>query len=742
MPEHETSIELIGRDIHDKLAELRTALSTRLLLEGLAWVALALVTLVFVTMAMDYALRLERPLRAAVMALAAGGVLVVAWKRLVVPARVPMGLDELALLVERRFGQLDDRLIAAIQLGRLARAEAVGMSAAMVSRMAQQARDLAAPLPFRDVVERRGLKRSWSVAGCALALLLGFGFWQGDILGRWFQRNVLFADIPWPQETYLAVASDPPNFTVLRGDDLKVIVEVADRSRSVPSHVTLHGQYPTIGHTEERIEPDRDNPRRFVKVFPAVAEEFELYVVGGDDRRDARDPHRVRLIEPPLLRDVVFTVRTPPHMNRPAPLRYEAGSGALGVPVGSTVTVEAVANKPLRRGEILLDDAPAGTLRARQASREGSGGAPPKRYVGTFEVGASRKASAKDLRFVLTDTEGHTNRRGAKYLVEVQPDHRPTVEASKERIGSRISPMAVVPLMLKVRDDHGIAGAEIVLRHGEGDANAVPRGVNLPPDTGGQLDRVEELDIEPLNLPPGSTVYVAARATDTLPDGLGGPNVGESGSLTFRIVKAEDLLAEFVRRQKEIRLEFVEAVALQETARAKSDAAVRAVRGNRVPAEARGLLRSSAAVQTSVGAEVAKAADRLGAIVEEMKNNRVGTETGREQIRRGIVQPLRRLRAPITKITGALHGTESVEDAAELQGQARDVVEIQGDVLAEMNAILDRMVKLENKQELANKLQLIIRWSEQLLDTIKEKEEAEVGDVFEDATTQPAESKP
>ena len=217
--------ELVPAEIRGKLHALRRALSARLTLEGLAWTALALVALVFVTMGLDYLFRLERELRGIIMALAVAGVGAVVWRQLIRPLRVPMDISELAVLVERRFRQLGDRLVSAVDFSRRSDTEAVGLSATMVRRMADEAQALSLPLRFQDVVERRGIFRTWSLAGCALGLLLGFGIWQSDLLGRWFQRNVLFADVSWPQETYLTVQGGP-DFAVLRGDDLEVLAEI------------------------------------------------------------------------------------------------------------------------------------------------------------------------------------------------------------------------------------------------------------------------------------------------------------------------------------------------------------------------------------------------------------------------------------------------------------------------------------------------------------------------------------
>jgi len=730
--------EMLQGEVRGKLSALRVALSTRLLLEGLAWTVAALVALVFATMAFDYFLRLERPLRIAIASLAAAGVLIVVWRQLIVPLRVPMLAPDLALLVEHRFGQLGDRLISAIEFSGRSDAAALGLSAAMMRRVAAEANELARPLPFKEIVERRGVFRSWSVAGCALGLLIGFGFWQGDLLGLWFQRDVLFRDTPWPQETYLTVRGEPGDFTVLRGDDLTVLVEVEPRSTFVPPHVTLHARYATIGRTEETVEPAPEDPRRFVKVFPAVSEEFDFYVTGGDDHRDKAEPHRVRLIDPPAFRKLEFLVRSPNYMDRGDVERFGAGTGALGVPLGAEVTVRGEANKELASAEIVLDEKPIGRMRPETARRGDTVEVLPLRYVGAFEITGENRPATRTLRFALTDTAGHSNRRrGAKYMIQVQPDHRPTLDVRKQGIGGQISPRAVLPLDVRVKDDHGIAAVNVLVRRSTRLKDANSYALELPPDTQRELERRHELDIEPLKLAPGLTIQVAAQATDTLPATFGGPNVGDSSTLTFRVVKPEELMEQFVRRQKEIRLEFVQALALQESARAKTEAAMGIFAGGRVDAEGRRLMQSSAGIQRNVGAEVAKATDSLGQIVEEMKNNRIGTKTEREQISGGIVKPLERLAEPIRQIAAALDKTKSVDVAGELADQARDIEGLQGEVFRQMDEILQHMAKLESKQELANKLRLIIDWSEQLFESIKKKQEAEVKTIF-DGTTQPA----
>jgi hypothetical protein len=738
--------DLLHPDIREKLAGLRRALTGRLAVEGAAWTVVSLVALVFGTLAFDYLLRLERPLRALIMVAALAGVAWVLWRSLLRPLRVPMGMADLAMLVEGRFGQLGDRLISAVLFSGRSPAETLGASQAMISHMAAEANAIARPLPLGQIVERRGIFRSWSVACCALALLLGFGILQGDLLNRWFWRNVLLADVPWPQATYVRVEGKG-DFVVMRGDDLRVEVNAEDRSLIVPSYVELHATYPGIGRTEERVEPEPGNPKRFVKTFPAVPEEFEFYVVAGDDRRDARRPHRVLLIDPPSFRQVRFTVVRPRYTAMPRPELYDGSAGVLSLPAGSRVMVEALANKPLSSASIELDGVGAGQLKARAVAAGGSGSSAAGEawFIGEFELPPVNKAEARVLRFALADADGHVNRGGAKYLLQVQPDHAPTVEMRKSGVGARITPQAIIPLRLIVRDEYGVVAVGIRAGRSEkaGDANTVP--VALPPDAGRDVDLSHELNIEPMKFQPNQTVYVWAWADDTLPASFGGPNRGQGGTMSFTVVKPEDLMEDLVRRQKELRLEFIQAMALQESARARTSVAAAIFAAGKVDAESRRELASSASAQASVGAEIAKAADTLGAIVEEMKYNRIGTDTEREQIRSGVVQPLKDLQDSVRRIRADLVATQGVEAVAELKRQAQAVEGLQKDLLARMDEILQRMTKLESKQEMANKLQLIIQWSQELLDTIRKKQEAETSTVFQPATkpaTKPAQTRP
>ena len=409
----------------------------------------------------------------------------------------------------------------------------------------------------------------------------------------------------------------------------------------MPDHLTLHARYAAIGLTEERLDPDRDNPRRFHKVFPAVPEEFKFYVTGGDDARDARKGHRVLLIDPPGLRKVQFIVRHPSYTRRSQPDRFDGGSGSIGVPIGGQVTVEAEANKDLSAGSLSLDGAVVCPLRP-QTVRKGSEVVDPAAAVHRHVRGHRREqARHQGPRFSLTDSDGHTNRHGAKYMIQVAPDLKPTVGLKKSGVGLRISPWPCCPCKCRSRTTAGSP------RRRSGPQVRRPQGRRVA--AGGtqerraaQVDTGLELDLEPMKLNPGTTVYVAAQATDTLPAVYGGPNVGESTALSFNVIKPEELMENLVRRQRSFAWSSSRRWPCR-SARAKTEPPPASTPRARKTRKAGGCWPPRAAVQQSVGAEVAKAADTMEGIVEEMKYNRVGTQTEREKILSGVVKPLKDL---------------------------------------------------------------------------------------------------
>jgi len=744
--------DLLDKRIRRKLYRLRSALRSRLAGEGLAWLTVALVALVFVTLAFDYWLHMDRIQRTVIMALALCGVGWICWRHLARPMLVPMGQEDLALLVERRFSQLGDRLVGAVSFSESPSSAALA-SEAMIAHMARQANELAGLLDFGEVVERRKIWRAVGLAAAAAVLLGGFSIWQSPVMAMWFQRNVtIWSDAQWPQKTVLTI--DPGqlghDFQVVRGQDLTVTVRVRPGSEVTPQEVVFHAWYPSAGMTEARVSLTDVNTKTYVKVFRAVAEPFEFYVTGGDDKRDKRRPHKVIVLDPPVLRDVQFLVEYPAYMDQKEPRPCAGALGSLSAPVGSTVGVTARCTKNIEWARIYLDDEPVGKVNIIDAEVEGSGPL-PRRIVGRFQVKfkapeqkKAQRVRARELRLAIRDTDNISNNEAGQFLLQILPDQDPKISLKKKGVGGSVTPNATIPLDIHATDDCGISAllTNIKVKPGNG-PNIPDKPIKLAPGQVGKKDVHKEHKLELAGrFKPKMSIQVRVRAEDTLPkdEQWGGPNSATSGVLDFRIVRPEELMAQLVRRQKELRLEFVRTIAMQASARAKTLFVIQAVASGTIPPDARRGLTESSGLEISVGSECAKAAMTLQNILDELINNKLGTEETRTQLENRVIDPLRELAEPLQTTAAALDKMSKVDDAAELIRQADTVAQTQLKILDELKAIRDRMQKLESRQELAYKLEMIIKLWDKVLDTATKESESEVGRVL-GPTTKPSDSK-
>lgn len=724
---------LLTRRIEGKLRGLRRALRGRLLAEGAAWLVVASVALVLVTLALDYLLRLERPQRVLVMAVALAGVAWVAWRQVIRPVRVAMGQVELALLIERRYPHLQSRLISAIQFGWAHGGD--GASAAMISRMADEANEIAGELDFTPVVERASMWRTVKIALCAACLLAGLAVWQGTLLDLWAKRNLAFLEVPWPQKTYLKVQGE--DFAVLRGDDLTVEVTVEPGSVA-PQYVTIHARYLSVGRTEDRVEATAGDARRFEIVFRAVSEPFEFYVVGGDDRRDRQRPHEVALVDAPALRKVTFTVKYPPYMRRQS-VAVDGIGGEVVVSVGGFLGIEAVATKNIEPPSVSLTGAEGEvsvTLRIEQPEGADPGeaitsGRGP--WLGSLEITGANEPEVRTLQFHLTDTQGYGNRHGGRYFLRVQPDLAPGVSIRKTDVGTDITPNAVIPLLIHAKDDSGIVLGQVRLSSSRETTPNQAEAIDIQPGRAGLKEFTirHELDLDGRGMLPGDTIAIFAEVTDILPPDLGGPNAGTSGTITFRIVQPDELLDELVMRQKTLRLEFLQALAQQESARARTIAAAdELAEQSAITPDVLRRLADSAGQQRSVGTEVARAAQMLAAIRTEMIYNRLGEAADLQDLQTGIIEPLRDIYEDGENVAAELAAAAELSDAGAMQASARRIAEDQRDLSLRMAEILERMEKLQSRQDLANKLQTVIRWAEQALEGIRRQEQEEVRGIW------------
>ena len=216
---------------------LESALAVGLFVFSWFWIGLALDYGSFKLAAFDWVQELPRWVRGLMLATLSGSIAILVVAKIVRRLRVDFRPDALALVLEKKFPSvLGDRLITAVELHDLDRAEAQGYSRAMIADTIREAGERVNSVPVNDAFDWSRLKRlGWRLVALLILPLTIFGVGYSavrqsnpisDYLPRfrevatlWTKRNLLLQNVIWPRKAHLEVMDFPASGEVRIGRD-------------------------------------------------------------------------------------------------------------------------------------------------------------------------------------------------------------------------------------------------------------------------------------------------------------------------------------------------------------------------------------------------------------------------------------------------------------------------------------------------------------------------------------------
>ena len=665
-----------------RLGELRVRAQRHVAVAGGSAVFVTLTALALLSYAGDWAFSLDRPSRAVL--LAAGlvllGFLVV--RRLLIPLRITLSDDDLAISVERQFPHLKDALINAVQFSRYRSEPGHDVSVEMMEAVEDEALAATQSLDFGAPLDGKRLGRRLGVAGfCALVLVVLVAAFP-DFAALWLKRIVLLSEEEWPRRTHFLVQGfDEDRRTwVPKGSDFHVIAEVEG---VMPRRAEI--RYVFGEGRDQRAAMARLGEREFKHEFRRVLQPIEFRVSGGDGRTP---PFIIDVVDRPHVESIEIRCR-PPAYTGIAPFEVAAGQAEVRVPAGSEITIRGTTSQEV----------------SEVAVRYGEEALAPEMESPTEFSLAWRPAESASLEVGLKDARGLTDDRPVRYQVRVVKDRAPRVKLRLDGIGDLVTPQAVIPMEIALEDDHGIAGAEVVWSiSGEGPAEERRVPLDAIPAKEKRAEARFRWEIEPLELPTGEFLSLRIEAADL--DDHAGPNVGVSDTYSLKVVSVDEFSTEMIRRQQEQRREWQRIIAQEKADRdafrefALLEDAERASKGEDLQAMER--TQRLAARQTDGIAE------RLEQVLEEMVNNRIAERRDVRRLSERVIGPLRDLaEGPLPASADEVLATRQEEPAAQasLLKNARTYDRI----LEEMNRILSNMLKIEGFTEVVAQLRSILQ---------------------------------
>lgn len=576
--------------------------------------------------------RLELPLwfRRVVLAAGGAGLAWLLWTRIVFRLIRPLEPRSLALLLERKFPELSERLITAVELGH----QPLERNAVSNAMLQQTLRDLSLQIHSLDispVFDIRPLRRGLLISCVLLISVIGFGVVNAQAMSRWYAAYIGGEPDYWArfrkQSLKIRVVTQPGDrirefdsqqmYKHPRGGDLSLQIE-SDRLESSPAQVTLQWRsLADTGRTRGSVALLPTSTGMFRHTLEDVSSEHRLWFRGGDYANG--DPFRVVIVDPPRIEQISLQCDYPSYMGQDSledrPL-IPTGT-QVSLPAETRFELQLRSNKPLlsadvrteafelsigyqrdadgsfrpRPGQLTLKE--QGTTESRVIALEPrhseqclpgdrttivipawmtSGAEELLQSIDVRTAFPIPLSTQSELQIQLVDHDDVDSQELAALTIVGIPDEAPTVEVRRRGVRNVVTRTASIPLTGTIRDDYGVAEAGFEYRVDALDLKHIsfqnpPRGQREFTLAAMPQEAAERFSVLPLELKEGQKLSLTVVAADA--DDHTGPHRVHGETFDFLIVSPEELLGRLYDQEVNLRARLEQI--LEETSRIQRD---------------------------------------------------------------------------------------------------------------------------------------------------------------------------
>jgi hypothetical protein len=773
----------LAPSIQALLDALRTRIRQYVWIEGVATTVVWLGVAFWMSLAADWFFEPPIPIRVILLLVTAAVLLAIVVKFIVRRAFVPLTDGNMATVLERRFPQLDDSLLTAVMLSSHDPSHD-GYNPEMFKLTCGEAVERIQEVRLEEVFNAVPLRRVILAAVMLGISILFFAVLARGALGIWTRRTLGLSDELWPRQCKLELSDGFSSGVrkVARGADVEIAVRAVPSPSGkfvIPRDVEI--RYRDEGGTRGRAIMDkvgladtaRDKFQEYSYTRRNVLSPISFDIQGGDA---SLNNLRIEVVDSPNIDRWTLDCEFPAYIGRER--RRLPVTGVMQLPLGTRVTVHAVANKPLDRVQIdrVTEDTKNGQptlLAAKQLFADHR----------QFDYTIASLDKDTTLLVTLFDADGIKSREPIRLGLVAVPDQPPQIAALLDGISSAITPKARIAIAGRATDDYGIAkmwfehGTEKQMQEQKPSISPIGKTAEKPADAPAEKNlEGQGLEVESLNLKPGEKFQVSLKAADlcTLDRG---PNIGSGEQWLLDVVTPEQLRAILESRELVLRQRF-ESIMQEMTetrdvlARAKmqgdsptdstSDSKDRKIRqegGSKDAKKATGeepgdepsggdksaspeqqlatILFRVQGVSTNClksTQEISGLADSFDDIRKQLVNNRIDTEELKERLQSGIAEPLRKIAGDmLPELVRRLELLQTGLEQSKFDPALRDQAKTQADaVLLAMQKVLDRMIELEDYNQMVELLRDVIKQQEQLRNQTEQRQKQKIRDLLKE----------
>ncbi|MHC4840292.1 MAG: hypothetical protein ACYTDT_04925 [Planctomycetota bacterium] len=501
--------------IEKKLGQLRGHIRLMFISFGLAKILIWAAALTLWLYYTDRILQLPGGVRVGFLIIAVIALIVVGVRSLVYPLSKTISDEDLALLVEREYPLLNDRLISSLQMLKTQERYKDSASDEMMRHVVAESFDVAGKLKFEEAVRSKHLMSMVGISVFAMLMVFGHALFDRNDMSIWVQR-VAGAGPDWPTNTQLVVhildedelgqyPTDDAltlNFTynsedLLPGLDAKGVYDVAEstdmRFIAVPTgeipdgaaiEVTAYqldpedNRYVQVGRPTTRpmvrhanaVEEDSDEQSVFFGYNKmAMMNQLESIIIRAGDA--VSGPYYLRKIPAPALDSpLLFNFEYPQYLS--IPNMQSDQERDISAVQGTQVEIRFRTTKKLllegRDASALIVDYAVGSSQEYKLDTDNAASTESS-FAYRVRIPGLRLGMSQ-YRLQLVDLQGISANADIGGIVDVAEDAPPTVRIgfSGDPLVSNqlvyVVPDAVIPIEFEMSDDYGLGSAKLFWR--------------------------------------------------------------------------------------------------------------------------------------------------------------------------------------------------------------------------------------------------------------------------------------
>lgn len=615
-------------------------------------------------------------------------------------------LTEVAIGLEKHYGKLQSRLIAALQLYDKIKANRENYSIELIEKTIDEAGQEIKDLDFGVIVEKNKKPQYRLALGLLLIVMAGLISQQAfnDTFSLYARP---FTNVAKPSRLILTVI--PQTNQAIKNEDIALTIKASGEKTKKPE---LNFKFEDGGWvkapSEEIVRDSVAGDSVYKYTFRKIKRDVEFYAQAKAIRSATG---KVAVIDPPRLISAKAKLDFPQYTALPEQELPENDCSVTALR-GTNVAFSGVISKPVKTAFLVFADSTRKTMNIDE-----------RKISGQFTVHGN-----SSYHIEVTDSADLKNPAPIEYSITPLDDYAPRVVLTFPAVDIDLDDAMRVPLEAELYDDYGFSKLNLVywvLSEGkETPKKSITLKDGFPQVTEGGAEYVWNVDN--LMLLPGDLVYYYLEVFDN--DNITGPKSGVSKTYSARLPSLDEIMADITGTQKDVTQEAEVAAAQQKELKKELENISREMmKATEVDWQKKQEIQQAIARQKEIADKIQDVAQKMQQNIDKLEKNQLATQDMLDKMQE-IQQLMEKVATPEMK--EAMRKLEEAMKNMDPEKLREAMKDFKLDI-EKMNQNLDRTLALLKKFELEQKLDTMAKMAEKLAE-----QQQEINDRAEQSQSQ------